>query len=46
MYMLKKCMVKAAFKQQLIQDACLKAIDTYQSCIKNNTKYVTIYYVE
>lgn len=40
-------MVKAAFKQQLILDACLQAIDTNQSCInKNNTKYITIYYVE
>lgn len=47
MYMLNKCMVKAAFKQQLILDACLQAIDTNQSCInKNNTKYITIYYVE
>lgn len=45
--MLNKCMVHAAFKQQLILDACLQAIDTYQSYInKNNTKYVTIYYVE
>lgn len=40
-------MVKAAFKQQLILDACLQAIDTNQSCInKNNTKNITIYYVE
>lgn len=38
---------KAAFKQQLILDACLQAVGTNQSCInKNNTNYITIYYVE
>lgn len=47
MYMLNRCMVKAAFKQELILDACLQAIGTNQPCVnKNNTKYITIYYVE